>query len=305
MPTTSTCRRRWPASRKPAPGPASRSRSYYPQVDGTFNAGWRGSSSDDANRSRIGHRERRLRIPALVGDRPVRQAAAAARSCARPRARERAEPPRRAGHADRGRGVHLLPAARTGPAARDRAPDAGAQRRDRRLLQEPARRRRIESPGGGPHRRQPRANGGRHSGNRAAGGACREPAVVPPRTRPRADHAPGAAAGRETAAAGTAGAADAVARAAARRRARRAAARRRQRRHRRRQGAVLPHAQPHGVSRRRQRRSRQLPGRRRGGVVAHAEPVPANLQCRTSEAERRGHAGALRRGGRRVPEGRA
>ena len=99
---------------------------YYPQVDGQFNAGWRGSSSDDDNRSRVGDRERELRVRAVLGNRPVRQAAAAAGISAGHRARQRAEPARRAGHPDRRRRVHILPAARVRSADRHRAADPGA-----------------------------------------------------------------------------------------------------------------------------------------------------------------------------------
>ena len=156
--------------------------------------------------------------------------------------RQRAEPARRAGHADRRRRVHLLPAARARSAARNRSADPGAERRDGRLLQEPARRRRLEPPRGGPHRRQPRADRGRDSGHRAAAGLAENLLSFLLGRGTGTDHAAGAAAGRKPAAAGTARSAGAAARAAPRRRARRAAARRGQRRHRRGQGAVLPHA---------------------------------------------------------------
>ena len=76
-----------------------------------------------------------VRLSAVVGARSVRPPPPRGGSGARPGARHRAGPARRARHAGRRRGDQLLPAARARPAARDRAPDAAPQRRDRAYFQ--------------------------------------------------------------------------------------------------------------------------------------------------------------------------
>ena len=125
----------WPASRRRAPAPASPSRIFYPQVDGA------------ARLSACAGVERR---PKPTTRRPPERASTgfscrgrstcsascggSTKSALAHRAGQRAGSPRRARHADRRRRVQLLPAARARPAARHRAADAGAQRRDGHLF---------------------------------------------------------------------------------------------------------------------------------------------------------------------------
>ena len=86
---------------------------------------------------------------------------------------------------------------------------------------------------------------------------------------------------------------------------RQSSARRGQRRHRRGEIAVLSHDQPDGVSGRRERRSDHVSRREWSALVAEPWAFPADLSGGADPPEPRGGAGAIRRGARRIPEGRA
>ena len=93
-------------------------------------------------------------------------------------------------------------------------------------------------------------------------------------------------------------AADVAPRAAARRRHGRAAAGRVECRRRRRQGAVLPEHQPDRIPRRDQRRSDDVPWRRRRRLVVRRGSASAGVPRQAHQAQLRGHASALHGGGR-------
>ena len=164
-PTTSTCASRWRASKRRAPVPASPSRTSIPRSTASPAYGVR-QGVDDGRKRRHDASERRLRVPAVVGDRSVRSTPARAGSGAGAGAGERAGPARRAGDARRRRRLELFPAARARPAARDRPADAPPERRDRRLFSEPPGRRRVESSRARSHPGQSRADGRRDPRNR-------------------------------------------------------------------------------------------------------------------------------------------